>query len=110
MEQLTQALWALAAAVVSALAGVLIPAVRQWAETQMATRLGNAAGRVAGEIAATIAADPNVQMAGEEALAAGAQTLRDRLPDAVAKLGVSEPTLRGMVAGELGKLGQAVQR
>ena len=104
MEQVVTALWGLAAAVIMAVGGVLVPVIRDYATNLLQARIGAAAGRVAGEIAARVAADPTVTAATQAMIAAGAEALKARVPDAIRKLGASDDTLRGMVAGEVGKL------
>ena len=106
MEQLTQVLWAAAAAVVSALAGVAIPLVRAYLTNLVQQRLGEGAARVAGEIAAKVAASPDLTIASEAMIRAGVAAIQKRFPDTAGKIPVS--TITGMVIGEVGKLGVGV--
>ncbi|WP_424813581.1 hypothetical protein [Roseococcus sp. YIM B11640] len=113
MEQFTQALWALAAAVVTAVGGVAVAALRDYATNLkertanlVQQRLGEGAARVAGEISAKVAGDPAVTMATDAMMRAGADALRERFPDTAGRLPVE--TLEGMIRGELGKRGEAV--
>lgn len=108
MEQITQALFGLAAAVLTALAGVLVQAVRAYADNLVQQRLGAGAARVAGQIAAEVMGDDKVLAATQQMIDAGARAMRERFPDTAGKL--PHGVLAGMIAGELGKLGQAVQR
>lgn len=108
MEQVTQALFGLVAAVIAALGAVAVRAVQAYADNLVQQRLGAGAARVAGEIAAEVMGDDQVLAATREMIEAGAASMRARFPDTAGKLPVE--TLAGMIAGELGKLGQAVQR
>lgn len=108
MEQLTDALVGLLVAVLTALAGVAVQLVRAYADNLVQQRLGAGAARVAGEIAAHVMGDDRVLAATQAMVDAGAAALRERFPDTAGKL--PHETLAGMVAGELGKLGQAVMR
>jgi methanogenic corrinoid protein MtbC1 len=117
MDQVVTALWGVLAAVLSALGGVLVQAVRRWAEAEaqrvLATvqhRLGEGAARVAGEIAAQIAASPDVHAASEAMVEVGAEVLAERFRDTVRQHAIPVETLAGMVRGELGKLGRGVVR
>jgi hypothetical protein len=108
MENLIQALLGLLAAVVTALAGVAVQAVRAYATNLVQERIGVGAARVAGEIAAEVMGDDQVLIATREMIEAGAAKLAARFPDTAAKLPAE--TLTGMIVGELGRLGQAVTR
>ena len=108
MDDVTQALFGLLAAVLTALGGVAVQAVRAYAANLVQERLGAGAARVAGQIAAEVMGDDRVLSATQEMIDAGATTLRQRFPDTAGKL--PHDVLAGMVAGELGKLGQAVVR
>ncbi len=108
MEQITQALFGLAAAVIAALAAAGVRAVQAYTDNLIQQRLGAGAARVAGEIAAEVMGNDQVLAATDQMIEAGAAALAARFPNTAGKLPVS--TLAGMVAGELGKLGQAVQR
>lgn len=108
MEDLTQALLGLLAAVVTALAGVAVQAVRAYATNLVQERIGAGAARVAGEIAAEVMGNDQVLAATEAMIQAGAAKLAERFPDTAGKL--PSGTLAGMITGELGKLGQAVAR
>lgn len=106
MDTFVQALWGVAAAAVTALAGIAIPIARNYATNLLQQRLGDGAARVAGEIAAKVAGDPAITAATDAMLAAGAAALVKRFPDTASKLPLD--TLTGMIRGELGKLGQPV--
>lgn len=106
MEQFTQALWALAAAAVTALAGAAVPVGRAYLTNLLQQRLGEGAARVAGEIAAKIAASPDLTIASDAMVRAGVAAMKQRFPDAAAKVPVT--TITGMVIGEIGKLGVGV--
>lgn len=108
MEQVTQALFGLMAAVIAALGAVAVQAVRAYADNLVQARLGAGAARVAGQIAAEVMGDDQVLAATQAMIDAGADALAQRFPDTAGKL--PRETLAGMIAGELGKLGQAVQR
>jgi hypothetical protein len=108
MEELTQALLGLLAAVVTALAGVAVQAVRAYATNLVQERIGAGAARVAGEIAAEVMGNDHVLAASREMIEAGAAKLAERFPDTAGKL--PRETLMGMIGGELGRLGQAVTR
>lgn len=115
MEQVVQALYGLLAAVLMAVGGVAVRAIHAYAQAQaeqvLATvqaRIGAGAARVAGEITAEVMGDDQVLAATREMIEAGAAKLAERFPDTAAKL--PPGTLAGMIAGELGKLGQAVVR
>lgn len=108
MEQVTQALFGLVAAVIAALGAVAVRAVQAYADNLVQQRLGAGAARVAGEIAADVMGNDQVLAATREMIEAGAAVMRERFPDTAGKLPVE--TLTGMIAGELGKLGQAVTR
>lgn len=108
MEQVTQALFGLLAAVLMAVGGVAVQALRAYAANLVQQRIGAGAARVAGEIAAEVMGDDQVLAATREMIEAGAAKLAERFPDTAAKLPAG--TLAGMVAGELGRLGQAVVR
>lgn len=106
MDQLLQALWGVAAAAVTALAGVAIPIARDYATNLVQQRLGDGAARVAGEIAAILAGSTDVQDKSRILIAQGANLLLKRYPDTAPKVGF--PTLEGMIRGELGRLGVAL--
>lgn len=106
MDTLVQALWGVAAAAVTALAGIAIPLARTHLTNLLQQRVGEGAARVAGEIAAKVAGDPAIEAATDAMLRAGAAELAKRFPDTAAKVPLD--TLVGMVKGELGKLGQPV--
>lgn len=108
MEQVTQALFGLVAAVIAALGAVAVRAVQAYADNLVQQRLGAGAARVAGQIAAEVMGDDQVLAATREMIEAGAASMRVRFPDTAGKLPAD--VLAGMIAGELGKLGQAVQR
>ena len=108
MDELTQALAGLLAAVLTALGGVAIQAVRAYAANLVQERLGVGAARVAGQIAAEVMGQRNVEAATEAMIQAGVQAMRERFPDTAGKL--PPETLAGMITGELGRLGQAVVR
>lgn len=80
--------------------------VQQKTDDMLRRALGDGAARVAGEI---IFNNPEVRALGaqfaEAAVASGVQKLRERFPDTVSRFGVSEETLRGMIRGEIGKMG-----
>ena len=108
MEQIVQALFGLLAAVIAALGAVGVQAVRAYADNLVQQRLGAGAARVAGQIAAEVMGDDHVLAATQAMIDAGATAMRERFPDTAGKL--PHGVLAGMIAGELGKLGQAVQR
>lgn len=117
MDQVVTALWGVLAAGVSALGWVLIGLLRQAAEAQaqralllVQQRLGEGAARIAGEIAGQVLADPALQGATRAMLDAGAAEMQRRFADSVARRGISVDALRGMVAGEVGKLGVGLPR
>jgi hypothetical protein len=117
MEQIADAAVAVLAAVVTALAPAVIFVGKRYAEllgeramAEVQSRLGAGASRIAGEIAAEIRGAPGVQAATREMLDAGAHLLAARFADTVERRGVPVSTLRGMVVGELGKLGVAVRK
>lgn len=107
MEQVTQAVFGLLAAVLAALGGVAVQAVRAYAANLVQERLGIGAARVAGQIAAEVMGQPDVEVASQAMIDAGVAAMRERFPDTAGKL--SSDTLAGMIAGELGRLGQAVR-
>lgn len=115
MDALIQALLGLLAAVLTAVGGVAVQALRAYA-TKLAEekvnliqqRIGVGAARVAGEIAAEVMGNDQVLAATDQMIEAGAAALVARFPDTAGKLPAG--TLAGMIAGELGRLGQAVQR
>lgn len=116
MEQVTEALYGLLAAVLTALGTIAIAAIRRWAEAQqqralalVQARLGEGAARVAGDIAGQVMDAPGVQAASAAMVQAGAEALRARYPETVARYGITAETLAGMVRGELGKLGVPVR-
>lgn len=106
MEQLTQALWGVAALAVTTLAGIAVPLARTYLTNLLQQRLGEGAARVAGEIAAKVAGDPAIAAATDAMLRAGADALVKRFPDTASKIPLD--TLTSMIKGELGKLGQPV--
>lgn len=108
MEQLLQAAGSLLAAVLTALGFTAIRAAQAYADNLIQQRLGAGAARVAGEIAAIAKGDPSVQAATEAMVDVGVAQLQRRFPDTAGKLPAD--VLGGMIRGELGKLGQAVQR
>lgn len=108
MELLIQALLGVLAAVLTAVGGVAVQVLRAYATNLVQERIGAGAARVAGEIAAEVMGNDHVLAATDEMIKAGAATLAARFPDTAGKLPAG--TLAGMIAGELGKLGQAVQR
>lgn len=108
MEQVIQAAWTLAAAVIMALGGVGVQAVRAWTVNLVQQRLDGGAQRVAGQIAATVAGDDGVQTASREMLDAGVAAMRQRFPQTAGRL--PDETLAGMIAGHLGLMGQGVAR
>jgi hypothetical protein len=108
MEQVTEALAGLLVAVLTALAGVAVRAVRAYADNLVQERLGAGAARVAGQIAAEVMGNDQVLAATREMIESGVDAMEKRFPDTAKK--ISRDTLRGMITGELGKLGQAVQR
>src|SRR5687768_13553839 len=117
MDQVVQALWGLAAAVLTALAPIAYRvahrAAERFAEEALATvqlRLGEGARRVAGEIAAELRANPEVRLATEEMIRRGTLALTTRFADTVQKRGIPAATMQGMIVGELGRLGLGVQR
>lgn len=73
-------------------------------------RLGEAAARVAGELVAEINASDTHDVLTPGMIARGADMLRDRFAETVARHGISHETLAGMIAGEAGKLGAALAR
>lgn len=108
MEQVMQALLGLLAAVLTALGGVAVQAVRAYAANLVQERLGAGAARVAGQIAAEVMGQRDVEAASEAMIAAGVEAMRQRFPDTAGNL--PPETLAGMITGELGRLGQAVVR
>lgn len=106
MEQFTQALWGLAAAVVSAAGLAILPLIRAYFTNLVQQRLGDGAARVAGEIAAVLNGDPEVEQKLRILIAQGADLLMKRFPGTAPKVG--DQTLQGMIRGELGKLGVAL--
>ncbi len=108
MEQLTEALSGLLVAALTALAAYAVKAVRAYADNLVQERLGAGAARVAGQIAAEVMGDDQVLAATRDMIEAGVDALQARFPQTAGKL--PRETLAGMVAGELGKLGQAVAR
>ena len=108
MEQLTEALSGLLVAVLTALAAYAVKVVRAYADNLVQARLGAGAARVAGQIAAEVMGNDQVLAATQAMVDAGAKAMRERFPDTAGKL--PHDVLAGMIAGELGKLGQAVQR
>ena len=106
MDEFTQALWALAAAAVTAAAGAVVPLIRAYLTNVVQQRLGEGAARVAGEIAAKVAASPDLTIASDAMIKAGVAAIQKRFPDTAAKIPVS--TITGMVVGEVGKLGLGV--
>lgn len=115
MEVLIQAAMALLAAVLTAVGGVGVRVLTAYldklAEEKLnliQARIGAGAARVAGEIAAEVMGNDQVLAATDEMLRAGAAALAVRFPDTAGKLPAE--TLASMIAGELGRLGQAVQR
>lgn len=107
MEEFKLALWVQAAALVTLLGFKAREALGEWIDTLRQQRLASAGSRIAGEIVARIAADPDKQAATPDDIAQGAQLLRERLPDA--SKAQTEVTLKGIVAGELGKQGGLLQ-
>lgn len=117
MDQVLQALGVLLAAVCTAVTPIIAGAVRAWAEAQhqaaMATlqaRLGEGAARAAGEILATVRTDPSVQHATQAMVDLAAATLHARFAETIARYKIPADTLRGMIAGEVGKLGLGIVR
>lgn len=117
MDQVSQALWAGLAAALTALVPLVVRVVVRGAEllgeralAEVQARLGAGAARVAGELAAELRASPTLQAVSQAAIDRGAEALRARFADTVEKRGVPVDVLRGMVMGELGKLGVAVSR
>jgi hypothetical protein len=108
MEQLTEALTGLLLAVLTALAGIAVKAVRAYADNLVQARLGAGSARVAGQIAAEVMGDDQVLAATREMIEAGVDAMQARFPQTAGKL--PRETLAGMVTGELGRLGQAVVR
>lgn len=108
METVIQALWGVAALAVTTLGGFAVQAIRQYGMNLIQQRLGVGAARVAGEIVAEVIARPDVQQATDVMLAFGVDKLRERFPDTASKIGAD--TLKGMIAGELGRLGMGVAR
>ena len=106
METFVQALWGVAAAAVTALAGFAIPLARAYVTNLVQQRIGEGAARVAGDISAQVFGDPSVEAATDAMVRAGAEALRARYPATAARLPLD--TLTGMIRGELGKLGQGV--
>lgn len=106
MDEIAKALFSVAALAITTLGGFAIRAVRDYSLNLIQQRLGVGAARVAGEIAATVIANPNVQAATNTMLASGVDKLRERFPDTARK--VPAETLRGMIEGELGRLGMGV--
>ena len=105
MEQLQEALMALAGTLVSALAVYAATWLRDRAAR---LRLDSALGRAAG----LVLADSRVQEAGAAALGAaaevGAAYVRRTVPGTLAQLGVPPGRVAEMVAGEAGKIIAAV--
>jgi hypothetical protein len=117
METILQALGALLAAVIVALtprlvalAGAILDFVQQRALLAVQQRLGEGAARIAAEIAAEVHASPDVQAATRAMLEKGVFQLQDRFGETIKTRGIPFGTLSGMLAGELGKLGVAVQK
>lgn len=108
MEQVTQAAFGLLAAVLMAVGGVAVQAIRAYAVNLVQARISAGAARVAGEIAAEVMGDDQVLAATREMVERGVASMRTRFPDTAGKLPTE--TLAGMITGELGRLGQAVVR
>jgi len=113
METLTQALIAVAAAVVSAgvpvLLAWLLPSLSASIHQKDVALIADAAARAAGRVAVSVADQmtrpgASIQMAVAQAAAAEVATLKGQLPETIAKLAVSDSTLAAMVRGEVGKL------
>ena len=110
MEEVNQIIAGLMMTVITASAAVIGAVARAWWSNLLQNRIGSAASRVAGEIVATVRANPELTAATEQMVRAGANILADRVAGAVAKSGVSQSTLRGMVAGEIGKLDMGISK
>lgn len=108
MDQIVQALVGVLAAVLAALGAAAVQAVRAYAVNLVQERVGAAAARIAGEIAAEVMGNDQVLAATDEMIRAGAAALAARLPQTAGRL--PEATRAGMIAGELGRLGQGVAR
>jgi hypothetical protein len=116
MEYVTET----AMAVLAALAAALWPAIRaalheaaaaaaQRALADLQSRLSGGASRVAGEIVARARAE-GLEAVPPALIDEGAAALKARYAETIAKAGVSDTTLAGMLVGELGKLGAAAVR
>lgn len=117
MDEILAAAGALAAASLAALVPIALRVLAGYADLAqqralevVQARLGEGAARIAGEIAGQIAASPEVKAASRAMLDTGARVLAGRFADTMAKRGIPVDTLRGMIAGELGKRGIAIER
>jgi len=108
MDDVMQALMGLLMAVVTAAAGFGVQWLRANTANLVQDRIGAGAYRVAGEIVAELKSSGHVTAASDAMISAGVAALRARFPDTAGKL--APGTLAGMIVGELGKLGQSVQR
>ena len=95
LSTIVQALAGVLAAVLSAAAGVLTPYLIKLVQERMLKsmndRLGAAAETVAAEMATAVGSAIQTQ------IETGVETLRQRLPDAVAKLSPSDETLAALI-------------
>jgi hypothetical protein len=109
-----------ALAVLASLAAALWPALRaalreaaaaaaQRALADLQERLSGGASRVAGEVLARARAD-GLDAIPPALIDQGAEALKARYAETVARAGIPDGTLAGMLVGELGKLGASVLR
>jgi hypothetical protein len=73
-------------------------------------RLGTAAGRIAAELATQVGQGALARTITPGLIEAAAEQLRDRFAETVARHGITDETLSGMIAGELGKIGVSIYR
>jgi hypothetical protein len=116
MEHITEAAMAALAALAAFLLPVARAALRAAAEAateralaDLQARLAGGAGRVAGELIATARAG-GLEAVPPALIDQGAAMLKARYAETVARAGISDGTLAGMIVGELGRLGAAVKR
>ena len=96
-------------ALIAAVGAYAVGALRAWWINLLGTRIEKAVGRAAGEILAHINGDVNLQAASEKMILSAVDKVFARVGGAIASLNVKEESIRGMIVGELGKLGGGVR-
>lgn len=115
MEELINTSLVLLATVLSILGGYAAQVLRAYVNKLAAEhtnliqqRVGTGAERIAGEIISQLINSDSVKVATNKMIESGVAALASRFPDTAGKMPVS--TLTGIIIGELGKKGVAVEK